>query len=176
MLYFISASHDIILRRPVPGCYDGASVNGCDIGVFIATLAILDARRCVADGGLVIVLIVLGAVVFLAVHPLVAAGGGGRGVPGLAWHRGDGALVPVLFALARDQPVVDVIDIDGRVGAASLSPPSLLSISMLMTVISLLPPTLSLSMMFASTELLALLSAVLPSWCLIPPLHGTYTL
>ena len=58
-MYCFAAGRDILLRRPGPGFYDGAAVIRCAIGVVIATLAIPAARRYVADGDPVNILVIL---------------------------------------------------------------------------------------------------------------------
>ena len=58
-MYFVAAGRDILLRRPGTGSYDGAAVIRCAIGVVIATLAIPAARRYVADGDPVDILVIL---------------------------------------------------------------------------------------------------------------------
>ena len=58
-MYFVAAGRNIFLCRPDTGSYDGAAVCRCAIGVVIATLAIPAARRYVASGGPVDILVIL---------------------------------------------------------------------------------------------------------------------
>ena len=56
---FFAAGRDILLRRPGLGFYDEAAASACTIGVVIATLAVPAARRYVADGDPVDILVIL---------------------------------------------------------------------------------------------------------------------